>query len=99
MLCYPNFKKILTLISGFSGQRSNYFILVNGQKEGQPNDGTFPVTAEVADFGNPTHTCQKLADFPDGDDWFPRGGWVDGVLIICSTKSDKKCYKLSDDGK
>jgi len=78
--------------------RSSFFILVNGQKEGQPNDGSFPATAEVADFGNPTHTCQKLADFPQTGDWFPRGGWVDGVLIICSIKSDKKCYKLSEDG-
>ena len=85
------------LILGFSG-RSNYFALIAGQDDNTGQFDTAQVT-DVADFTNPTHACQTLADFPIGDDWFPQGGWVSGQLTICSTKDDLKCYFMSEDGK
>ena len=86
-------QKIL-LFSGFSG-RSNYFLLTAGKDD---SVGATKVT-DVADFTNPTHSCQKIADFPVSSDWVPQGGWVDDLLIVCSPQDDKKCFSLSADGK
>ena len=57
--------------------------------------------ADVADIINPTRDCQSstIASFPTGEYWNTKGGWVDGVLIICSAATDKKCFVLSEDGK
>ena len=57
--------------------------------------------ADVADIINPTRDCQSstIASFPVAGDWFAKGGWVDGVLIICSVNEDNKCYALSQDGR
>ena len=56
--------------------------------------------ADVADIINPTRDCQSstIASFPVAGDWFTKGGWVDGVLIICSvirkTINAMPCLKM-----
>lgn len=77
--------------SVYSGQRRNTFVLIGGKQS--------PKT-DVADFANPTYSCQhQIADFPNPTSWQAGGGWVDGVLIACSVNPDNKCYSLSVDGK
>jgi len=79
-----------TTTTVYSGQRRNTFVLISGKQS--------PKT-DVADFANPTYSCQhQIADFPNYDEWQAGGGWVDGVLIACSVKPDNKCYSLSEDG-
>ena len=77
---------------------SNYIMLIGGHSGAQ--------VADVADIINPTRDCQSstIASFPclspcNEADWQPQGGWVDGVLIICTSKNTNKCYALSQDGK
>ena len=78
---------------------SNYILLING---GGGSGLPHPV-ADVADIMNPTSNCQSspIASFPSASsgNWHAKGGWVDGVLIICSRNNDKKCFSLSQDGK
>ena len=77
---------------------SNYIMLIGGHSGAQ--------VADVADIINPTRDCQSstIATFPclspcNEAEWQPQGGWVDGVLIICTSKNTNKCYALSQDGK
>ena len=77
---------------------SNYIMLIGGHSGAQ--------VADVADIINPTRDCQSstIASFPclspcNEADWQPQGGWIDGVLIICTAKNTNKCYALSQDGK
>ena len=86
---------VILLISVWSS--SNYILLINGGGGGGRD------VADVADIMNPTTNCQSspIASFPSASSnaWHAKGGWVDGVLIICSAKNDKKCFSLSQDGK
>ena len=86
---------VILLISVWSS--SNYILLING------GGGSGREVADVADIMNPTSNCQSspIASFPSASsgNWHAKGGWVDGVLIICSRNNDKKCFSLSQDGK
>lgn len=80
-------------------------MLIGGQDDSTGQWASAQV-ADVADIINPTRDCQSstIATFPclspcSEADWQPQGGWVDGVLIICTAKNTNKCYALSQDGK
>ena len=80
-------------------------MLIGGQDDSTGKWASAQV-ADVADIINPTRDCQSstIATFPclspcNEADWQPQGGWVDGVLIICTSKNTNKCYALSQDGK
>ena len=57
-------------------------------------------TVEVIDVNDPSKSCQNLASLPDDMPveygWHPRGGFVDGKLILCSSASSKPCYHTED---
>ena len=91
------YQLVILLISVWSS--SNYILLINGGG----GSGSGREVADVADIMNPTSNCQSspIASFPSASsgNWHAKGGWVDGVLIICSRNNDKKCFSLSQDGK
>ena len=64
--------------------------MMTGGKDDQVG-GSLAVT-DVFDISDPSKTFEALEDFPIAERWMPRGGYVDGMLIVCSGSGSKECF-------